>query len=90
MKLMPNKRRESLKVNTNLAAPTPGNDGAIVREPIHLDEVKSHLERLREVSTVAGKLFALLGEQMTIVASAAPVQRGHKTVRSYPVPVAPR
>jgi len=87
MKLMPSKKREGLKINTDLTAPTPGNDGAIAKEPIHLDEIQTHLERLREVSTVAGKLFALLGEQITIVSSTAPVQRGHKIVRSHPTPV---
>lgn len=88
MKTMPSKKREGLKVDTeNLTAAVPGNGVAIANEPINLDDVQDHIERLREVSTVASKLFALLGEQITVVSSTAPVQRGRKTVRPDPTPV---
>ena len=84
---MPSTKREGLKVKTNLA---PGNNtaGAKAQEPIGLDGVQEHLERLREVSTIAAKLFSLLGDQITIVSSTAPIQRGYKTVQPHPTPIA--
>ena len=84
MKIIPNRNRGDLRANTDVAS---GNTGATAQEPLTLDEVELHLERLQGVSTVAAKLFALLGEQITAVASTAPVQKGRKTVRPHPVPV---
>ena len=79
---MPNHKREGLKVSTTLSSKNNGPTPA--QEQISLDEVQSHLRQLQGVSAVAAKLFALLGEQITLVASTAPVQRGRKTVCPYP------
>jgi hypothetical protein len=79
-----NKKPAKLKVDTNVA---PGNTAATAREPVSLDEVAQHLERLQGVYTVAAKLFALLVGQITIVSSTAPVQKGRKNVRPHPTPV---
>jgi len=78
------KKRADLKVNTSAATV---NNVTPAQEPIGLDEYQQHLERLRGVSAIAAKLFALLGEQITAVSSTAPIQRGHKTVRPHPTPV---
>ena len=61
MKIMPNRKPGDLRANTDVAS---GNTGATAQEPLTLDEVELHLERLQGVSTVAAKLFALLGEQI--------------------------
>lgn len=68
----------------------PGNGATQAQEPIGLDEVQGHLERLRDVSEVAAKLFVLLGEQITVVASTAPIQRGLETVRLHLTPTSLR
>ena len=85
MKIMPNRRQGDLRASTVVAS---GNiaSGATAQEPLTLDEVQLHLERLQGVSTVATKLFTLLREQIAAVASTAPVQKGRKTVRPYPFP----
>ena len=84
MKIMPNRKQGDLRANTGVA---PGNSGATAQEPLTLDEVQLHLERLQGVSTVATKLFTLLGEQVAAVASTAPVQKGRKTARPHPIPI---
>ena len=82
MKIMPNGKQKGLKVGTNLDAQKNVVE-AKAQEPISLDEVQKHLEQLRAVSAIAAKLFALLGDQIAIVSSTAPIQRGYKTARSH-------
>ena len=82
MKVIPNERQKAPKVDTKIAAQKNVVE-AKVQEPISLDEVQKHLEQLRAVSAIAAKLFALLGDQIAIVSSTAPIQRGYKTARSH-------
>jgi len=44
-------------------------------------DLQIHLERLKDVSAAASKIFALLEEQITLVSSAIPLQRGHEVVQ---------
>ena len=44
-------------------------------------DLQEHLQKLQEVSAVASKIFALLGEQITSASYTIPVQRGYETVQ---------
>lgn len=74
MKTMPNDKR---------GAPTKvlsENKGETIQEPITLEDAQKHIQQLQNVSVVAAKLFALIREHVSAVSSAAPLQRGRKTV----------
>ena len=81
---MANGNRENPKADEKAAA--KNNGMKMVQEAIPLDQVPEHLERLREISAIAGKLFGLLGHQMVSVSSVAPIQKGLRTVKSNLTP----
>ena len=43
-------------------------------------DLREHLETLQVVSSIASKVFSLLGEQMESISSTIPLQRGQETV----------
>jgi len=84
MKVMPQKR-SGPKVDPNVLS---GNNGVTTtKEPIDPNEVQQHMEKLRNISAVAAKLFVFLGEHINFVSSVAPVERGRETVRPRSTPV---
>jgi len=74
MKTPPNPRRLQ-NVNTN-------TEILLEESSITGPDLRTHLERLKDVSAAASKIFVLLGEQITLASSTIPVQRGRETVRS--------
>ncbi|KAF9783715.1 hypothetical protein BJ322DRAFT_1109564 [Thelephora terrestris] len=49
--------------------------------PMTTLELRDHLEGLRDMSAVASRLFALIGEQITSVSYTIPLQRGSEAVK---------
>ena len=50
-------------------------------------QLKEHLMGLRGISTVASKLFNLLGEQITSASHTIPIQRGIEIVHHFIPPL---
>lgn len=68
---------------------TPKKKEAVAaQEPqITLEQVPQHIEQLRAISTVAARLFTLLGGQLTGVSSAIPIEKGRDAVSKLKVQV---
>ena len=81
---MTNGKRENPKADEK--ADAKKNGVKMVQELIPLDQLPEHVERLREISAIAGRLLDLLGHQFVSVSSVAPIQKGHRTVESNLTP----
>lgn len=84
MKIMP-PTRGGFEGNPNVPS---GKNGVMkIQEPIDPEDIQQHMQKLRNISAVAAKLFILLGEHINFISSVAPIERGRETVRLRPTPV---
>ena len=62
---------------------SPKKDGGTSqpKDGITASDIRSHIEGLQTISTTASRLFTLLGQQITTISYAVPIQRGHEMVR---------
>ena len=70
----------NIKINTKVSHKNNGGTTQTAGS-ITTPDLRVHLGRLKEVSTVASKIYALLGEQIALVSSTIPIKRGHETVQ---------
>lgn len=76
--------RGSSKPASHDANTTLDKNGETAQGPLSTPELREHLEGLLAISTIASKLFNLLGDQLTSASHTIPIQRGCDIVRRPP------